>query len=122
MIHGMNRLMGTIFIVEHVLFVIGLTVYQPNTVYGGFPYTSLSSFSIVISFSSSAVKKGISKSSRTASSDTSKVVDAVIDALISQRPQTRYPVGLDAKVSIVISFLPTFIADYLFQKNMNAKK
>jgi len=49
-------------------------------------------------------------------------VDAVIDALISQRPQTRYPVGLDAKVSIVISFLPTFIADYFFQKSMNAKK
>jgi len=68
------------------------------------------------------VKKGIRKSSRTASSDTSKVVDAVIDALISQRPQTRYPVGLDAKVSIVISFLPTFIADYFFQKSMNAKK
>ena len=26
MIHGMNRLMGTIFIVKQVLFVIGLTV------------------------------------------------------------------------------------------------
>lgn len=99
---------------KHVLFVNG-PIWRLS-------YTSLSSFSIVISFSSSAVKKGISKSSRTASSDTSKVVDAVIDALISQRPQTRYPVGLDAKVSIVISFLPTFIADYLFQKSMNAKK
>lgn len=97
---------------------------QPNKVYGNFPDLTLhcSSLVTVLSFSPSTVKKGISKSSRTASSDTSKVVDAVIDGLISQRPQTRYPVGLDAKVSIFISLLPTFIADYLFRKRMNVKR
>ena len=69
---------------------------------------------IFLSFHFSTVKKGISNSSNTASADTFKVVDAVIDALTSQRPQTRYAVGLDAKVSIFLSFLPTFIPDYLF--------
>ncbi|XP_078358700.1 retinol dehydrogenase 16-like isoform X1 [Oculina patagonica] len=63
------------------------------------------------------IKKGISKSSEKASPDTYKVVDAVVDALTSQRPRTRYAVGLDAKVSIFMStFLPTFITDYLFAR------
>ena len=48
-----------------------------------------------------------------ASSDTYKVVDAIIDGLTSQRPQTRYVVGLDAKLGVLISYLPTFIADRL---------
>ena len=48
-----------------------------------------------------------------ASSDTYKVVDAIIDGLASQRPQTRYVVGLDAKLGVVISYLPTIIADRL---------
>ena len=48
-----------------------------------------------------------------ASSDTYKVVDAIIDGLTSQRPQTRYVVGLDAKLGALISYLPTFIADRL---------
>ena len=62
------------------------------------------------------VKKGISKVSENASPDTYKVVDAVIDALTSQRPNTRYAVGLDAKVSIFISFMPTFIGDSFFRR------
>ena len=69
-----------------------------------------------LSFSPSTVKQGVSQSCRAASSDTFKVVDAVIDALTSQRPRTRYPVGLDAKLTIFVSFLPTFIADYLIEK------
>jgi len=63
------------------------------------------------------IKKGIKKVATIKSSpDTYKVVDAVVDALTSQRPQTRYAVGLDAKVSIFVSLLPTFIGDYLFLK------
>lgn len=46
-----------------------------------------------------------------ASADTYKVVDAIIDGLTSQRPQTRYVVGLDAKLLVLISYLPTFISD-----------
>lgn len=46
-----------------------------------------------------------------ASPDTYKVVDALVDALTSQRPQTRYAVGFDAKVLNFLSFLPTSIAD-----------
>ncbi|XP_020611164.1 retinol dehydrogenase 7-like [Orbicella faveolata] len=61
------------------------------------------------------VKQGVSKSCRMASSETSKVVNAIIDALTSQRPQTRYSVDLDGKLFIFISFLPTFIADFFFR-------
>ncbi|KAJ7373886.1 hypothetical protein OS493_009210 [Desmophyllum pertusum] len=56
----------------------------------------------------------INKSLRTASPDIYKVVDAIVDALTSQRPQTRYVVGLDAKVVVFISYLPTFIVDPIF--------
>ena len=73
-------------------------------------------------FSLSTVKKGIGESSKKASADTFKVVDAVVDALTSQRPQTRYAVGLDAKVSIFISSLPTFIPDYLFARRKGRAK
>ena len=50
------------------------------------------------------------------SPDTFRVVDAIVDALTSQRPQTRYAVGWDAKLMIFISFLPTFIADRFLKK------
>jgi len=53
------------------------------------------------------------KRQNAASADTYKVVDAIIDGLTSQRPQTRYVVGLDAKLFLLISYLPTFIADPL---------
>lgn len=62
------------------------------------------------------LKKGIRKvREKQASPDTFKVIDAVVDALTSHRPQTRYAVGQDAKISIFVSFLPTIIADYLFR-------
>ena len=51
----------------------------------------------------------------TGSLDTYKVVDAIVDGLTSQRPQTRYVVGLDAKLVELISYLPTFIADGLLK-------
>ncbi|XP_073239410.1 retinol dehydrogenase 7-like [Porites lutea] len=58
------------------------------------------------------IKKGLRKLASTqASPDTYKVVDALVDALTSQRPQTRYAVGFDAKLLNFISFLPTSIAD-----------
>ena len=46
------------------------------------------------------------------SSDSYKVVDAIVDGLTSQRPQTRYVVGTDAKRIVLMSNFPTFIADY----------
>ena len=49
------------------------------------------------------------------SPDTLKVVDAIVDALTSQRPQTRYVVGLDGKRMVSMSYLPTFIADYVLR-------
>ncbi|KAJ7365627.1 hypothetical protein OS493_002335 [Desmophyllum pertusum] len=48
-----------------------------------------------------------------ASPDTYKVVDAIMDALTSQRPQTRYVIGLKAKWMVFISYLPTAIGDWL---------
>ncbi|KAL9980787.1 hypothetical protein ACROYT_G009425 [Oculina patagonica] len=48
-----------------------------------------------------------------ASPDTYKVVDAIVDGVTSQRPQTRYVVGTDAKVAPFMVYLPTFIADLL---------
>lgn len=58
------------------------------------------------------IKKGLRKLASTqASPDTYKVVDALVDALTSQRPQTRYAVGPNAKLFNFISFLPTSIAD-----------
>jgi len=49
------------------------------------------------------------------SPDTYKVVDAIVAALTSQRPQTRYVVGLDGKLMVFLSYLPTFIADYVLR-------
>ena len=53
------------------------------------------------------------KIDKVASPDTYKVVDAIVDGLTSQRPQTRYVVGLEAKLSVFMSYLPTFIIDYV---------
>jgi len=53
----------------------------------------------------------LGKRLKMASPDTYKVVDALIDGLTSRRPQTRYVVGLDAKLLVLLSYLPTFIAD-----------
>jgi len=50
-----------------------------------------------------------------ASPDTYKVVDAIVDCLTSQRPQTRYVVGLEAKLIVFMSYFPTFIADYVLR-------
>lgn len=49
------------------------------------------------------------------SPDTYKVVDAIVDGLTSQRPQTRYVVGLDAKRLVLMSYLPTFFTDYVLR-------
>ena len=49
------------------------------------------------------------------SPDTYKVVDAIVDALTSQGPQTRYVVSLEAKRMVFMSYLPTFIADYVLR-------
>ena len=57
------------------------------------------------------------KMEKAASPCTYKVVDAIVDGLTSQRPQTRYVVGLDAKLMVFIPYLPTFIADYVFRVN-----
>ncbi|KAL9980789.1 hypothetical protein ACROYT_G009427 [Oculina patagonica] len=63
--------------------------------------------------------KRILKFDKTASPDTYKVVDAIVDGLTSQRPQTRYLVGLDAKWVVFMSYLPTFIADRFFRIKLN---
>jgi len=55
------------------------------------------------------------KMEKAASPDTYKVVDAIVDCLTSQGPQTRYVVGLDAKLMVFIPYLPTFIGDYVFR-------
>ena len=57
------------------------------------------------------------KMEKAASPCTYKVVDAIVDGLTSQRPQTRYVVGIDAKLMVFIPYLPTFIADYVFRVN-----
>ena len=49
------------------------------------------------------------------SPDTYKVVDAIVDGLTSQRPQTRYVVGLDGKRLVLMSYLPTFFTDYVLR-------
>jgi len=53
----------------------------------------------------------LGKRLKNAPSDTYKVVDALIGGLTSQRPQTRYLVGLDANLLVWLSYLPNFIAD-----------
>ncbi|XP_020613761.1 retinol dehydrogenase 7-like [Orbicella faveolata] len=63
-----------------------------------------------------AMAKGMQLSIEKGSSpDTYKVVDAIVAALTSQRPQTRYVVGLDGKLMVFLSYLPTFIADYVLR-------
>ena len=56
-----------------------------------------------------------------ACTDTYKVVDAIVDALKSQRPQARYVLGFDAKLYNLISLLPTSIGDRLLPKFLWAK-
>ncbi|XP_031568422.1 short-chain dehydrogenase/reductase family 9C member 7-like [Actinia tenebrosa] len=51
------------------------------------------------------------KSIRHISSDFSKVVSAVEDAVTLQRPRDRYVVGLDAQFLCVLSMLPSSISD-----------
>ena len=51
------------------------------------------------------------------SPDTYKVVDTIVDGLTSQRPQTRYVVGRDAKLMVSMSYLPTFFSDYVLRVN-----
>ena len=70
---------------------------------------------ISLSFFHLTVVNGTLKLEKMASPDKYKVVDAIVDGLTSQRPQTRYAVGLDAKRIVFISYLPTFIADRLFR-------
>jgi len=50
------------------------------------------------------------------SPDTYKVVDAIVDGLTSQGPQTRYVVGTDAKRIVLMSSFPTFIGDYTLRE------
>ncbi|KAJ7373887.1 hypothetical protein OS493_009211 [Desmophyllum pertusum] len=64
--------------------------------------------------------KGLSKAMDIASPDTYKVVDAIVDALTSQQPQSRYVVGWEAKRIVFISYLPTFIADRLMRVKISA--
>lgn len=45
------------------------------------------------------------------SSDTYKVVDAVVDALMSSHPQTRYQVGIDSKLLTFMSLFPSYGPD-----------
>jgi len=52
-----------------------------------------------------AIEKGSSQ-------DTYKVVDAIVDGLTSQRPQTRYVVGMDTKPIVLLSNFPRFVVDY----------
>ena len=54
---------------------------------------------------------------KAASPYTYKVVDTIVDGLTSQRPQTRYVVGLDAKLMVFRPYLPTFTGDYVFRVN-----
>ena len=56
-----------------------------------------------------------------ACADTYKVVDAIVDALKSQRPQARYVLGFDAKLYNLILLLPTSIGDRLLPKILWAK-
>lgn len=50
--------------------------------------------------------------------DPSSVVDAIVDALTSQQPQTRYVVGEDAKWLIFLSYLPAFVLDRKFSSSV----
>ncbi|KXJ21643.1 Retinol dehydrogenase 7 [Exaiptasia diaphana] len=48
-------------------------------------------------------------------SDTNLVTDAYIDAVISQNPYPRYPIGRGVVKNLVIAILPTFLQDYFIQ-------
>lgn len=50
------------------------------------------------------------------SSNTYKVVNAVVDALMSNNPQTRYQVGLDSKLLTLLALFPSSGLDMFFQR------
>lgn len=63
--------------------------------------------------------KGLAMSS----SHTYKVVNAVVDALMSNNPQTRYQVGFDSKLVTIMALLPSYGPDMIFkQLQMNNLK
>lgn len=53
---------------------------------------------------------------QTASNKTYKVVDAYIDALTARFPKTRYVVGSDARILLLISMFPEWITDFVLSK------
>ncbi len=50
------------------------------------------------------------------SSHTYKVVDAVVDALMSSNPQTRYQVGIDSKLLTFMALLPSSGPDKVLER------
>ena len=50
------------------------------------------------------------------SGHTYKVVNAVVDALMSNNPQTRYQVGLDSKLVTFMALLPSSGPDMVLQR------
>lgn len=50
------------------------------------------------------------------------VVNAMVTALTVQSPKIRYVVGLDAKALMILSFLPSFITDWLIGLGINRLK
>ena len=50
------------------------------------------------------------------SSHTYKVVDAVVDGLMSNNPQTRYQVGFDSKLVTFMALLPSYGPDVVLQR------
>lgn len=50
------------------------------------------------------------------SSHTYKVVNAVVDALMSNNPQTRYQVGFDSKLVTIMALLPSYGPDMIFKQ------
>ena len=55
------------------------------------------------------------------SSRTYKVVNAVVDALMSNNPQTRYQVGFDSKLVTFMALLPSCGPDMIFNRLQMSK-
>ena len=55
------------------------------------------------------------------SGHTYKVVNAVVDALMSNNPQTRYQVGLDSKLVTFMALLPSSGPDMVLQRLSSLK-
>ncbi|KAL9986083.1 hypothetical protein ACROYT_G000157 [Oculina patagonica] len=60
--------------------------------------------------------KNFHKGLRMCSSHTYKVVDAVVDALMSSNPQTRYQVGIDSKLLTFMALLPSSGPDKVLER------